>query len=231
MAFRLSACCRMLSSSSVLRCAASRWRRATMAVKVAGSDAFSAATSCSACARVAFGRASTGVQGHGGGTGSYARRVGIRLPRVGDWRRGPVCLIPGIVTTMRRNTGSLGQAAIQAPDLGSLVRYLALQASHTPDRPSSAAAQEAILDTVVDGIGCLLIRRAPQTEAEAGGAALSPREREIARMVAKGYPNKTIASVLDISSWTVATYLRRIFAKLRVTSRAAMVASVMEKGL
>ena len=65
-------------------------------------------------ARVAFGRASTGVQGHGGGTGSYARRVGIRLPRVGDWRRGPVCLIPGIVTTMRRNTGSLGQAAIGA---------------------------------------------------------------------------------------------------------------------
>ena len=181
--------------------------------------------------RVAFGRASTGVQGHGGGTGSYARRVGIRLPRVGDWRRGPVCLIPGIVTTMRRNTGSLGQAAIQAPDLGSLVRYLALQASHTPDRPSSAAVEEVILDTVVDGIRCLLIRQAPQTEAEAGGAALSPREREIARMVAKGYPNKTIASVLDISSWTVATYLRRIFAKLRVTSRAAMVASVMEKGL
>jgi DNA-binding CsgD family transcriptional regulator len=51
---------------------------------------------------------------------------------------------------------------------------------------------------------------------------LSPREREIARMVAQGYPNKTIASVLDISSWTVSSHLRRIFVKLQVSSRAAM---------
>ena len=28
-------------------------------------------------------------------------------------------------------------------------------------------------------------------------------------MVAKGYPNKTIAGVLNISSWTVCTHLRR----------------------
>lgn len=53
---------------------------------------------------------------------------------------------------------------------------------------------------------------------------LSPRELEIARMVALGYPNKTIASLLDISPWTVNTHLKRIFAKLDVTTRAAMVA-------
>ena len=45
-------------------------------------------------------------------------------------------------------------------------------------------------------------------------------------MVAGGHPNKAIASVLNISSWTVCTYLRRIFAKLGVNSRAAMVARV-----
>jgi DNA-binding CsgD family transcriptional regulator len=59
---------------------------------------------------------------------------------------------------------------------------------------------------------------------------LSPREVEIARMVAKGYPNKTIAAVLDISPWTVCTYLRRIFAKFGVGSRAAMVARLLEEG-
>jgi two-component system nitrate/nitrite response regulator NarL len=48
-------------------------------------------------------------------------------------------------------------------------------------------------------------------------------------MVAEGHPNKTIAAVLEISSWTVGTYLRRIFAKLNVTSRAAMVAKLMEQ--
>jgi DNA-binding CsgD family transcriptional regulator len=61
--------------------------------------------------------------------------------------------------------------------------------------------------------------------------ALSPREREIARMVARGYPNKASAGVLEINSWTVGTYLRRIFAKLNVGSRAAMVALLAEQGL
>jgi hypothetical protein len=42
-------------------------------------------------------------------------------------------------------------------------------------------------------------------------------------MVASGHPNKAIASVLEISSWTVASHLRRIFIKLQVSSRAAMV--------
>jgi DNA-binding CsgD family transcriptional regulator len=62
-------------------------------------------------------------------------------------------------------------------------------------------------------------------------APLSPREQEIARMVAEGYPNKTIAAVLEISSWTVATHLRRVFAKLGVRTRAAMVARALEEGL
>jgi DNA-binding CsgD family transcriptional regulator len=50
-------------------------------------------------------------------------------------------------------------------------------------------------------------------------------------MVAQGYPNKTIASVLEISTFTVSSYLRRIFAKLGVNSRAAMVARLMEDHL
>src|SRR5262249_25562252 len=59
---------------------------------------------------------------------------------------------------------------------------------------------------------------------------LSPRESEIARMVAKGYPNKSIASVLDISSWTVSSHLRRIFTKPGVRSRAAIVARLLADG-
>ena len=50
-------------------------------------------------------------------------------------------------------------------------------------------------------------------------------------MIAKGYPNKTIAAVFEMRPWTVGTHLRRIFAKLNVPSRAAMVARVMDAGL
>jgi DNA-binding CsgD family transcriptional regulator len=81
---------------------------------------------------------------------------------------------------------------------------------------------QVLLDVEVDGVRCLLLRvpKAP--------ALLSPRELEVARMVAKGYPNKTIASILDISSWTVASHLRRVFSKLGVSSRAAMVALITQ---
>lgn len=52
---------------------------------------------------------------------------------------------------------------------------------------------------------------------------LTPRETQIARLVADGYVNKEIASKLSISEWTVSTHMRRIFAKLGVETRAAMV--------
>jgi DNA-binding CsgD family transcriptional regulator len=87
--------------------------------------------------------------------------------------------------------------------------------------------EEIIVDTSVDGVRYLIVRMPSCTSAL---VSLSPREQEIARMVARGYPNKTIAAVLNISSWTVCTHIRRIFAKLGVASRAAMVARFLEEG-
>ena len=52
---------------------------------------------------------------------------------------------------------------------------------------------------------------------------LTRRELQIVMLVAEGLVNKQIADQLKISEWTVATHLRRIFNKLQVTSRAAMV--------
>ncbi len=52
---------------------------------------------------------------------------------------------------------------------------------------------------------------------------LTARELQIVALVAEGRVNKQIADVLRISEWTVSTHLRRIFAKLHVDTRAAMV--------
>ena len=52
---------------------------------------------------------------------------------------------------------------------------------------------------------------------------LTGRDLEIAVLVAQGHANKTIASRLQISEWTVNTYMRRIFDKLCVDSRAETV--------
>lgn len=88
--------------------------------------------------------------------------------------------------------------------------------------------EEVILDVDVDGARYLVLRL-PQ--ANRVRSVLSPREHEIVRMVSRGHPNKVIADVLGISSWTVCTHMRRIFAKLGVTSRAAMVARLLETGI
>ena len=61
--------------------------------------------------------------------------------------------------------------------------------------------------------------------------SLSPRERAIAQLVAQGLPNKCIAKNLNISHWTVATYVKRIFLKLGVSSRTAMIAMLIQEDL
>jgi len=52
-----------------------------------------------------------------------------------------------------------------------------------------------------------------------GMAGLTPRETEIARMVAVRKSNKEIGAALGISSRTVSTHLSNIYEKLGVSSR------------
>lgn len=76
----------------------------------------------------------------------------------------------------------------------------------------------------VNGHLCAIVRKRSSAvnDQESLGALLTARELQIATLVAMGCPNKQVADKLHISEWTVATYLRRIFAKLGVESRAAM---------
>jgi DNA-binding CsgD family transcriptional regulator len=96
------------------------------------------------------------------------------------------------------------------------------------ERTDGNLSEEILIDTEISGSRYLLVRMPRPNRSR---IQLSPREQEIVRMVAKGHPNKVIADVLNISSWTVCTHLRRIFAKLGVGSRAAMVAQLLELGV
>jgi len=53
---------------------------------------------------------------------------------------------------------------------------------------------------------------------------LSPREREILNLLARGYMNKEIADALSIAFQTVHTHVRNIYSKLHVRSRTEAVA-------
>jgi DNA-binding NarL/FixJ family response regulator len=66
-----------------------------------------------------------------------------------------------------------------------------------------------------------------------GGASgrLSPRENEVLQLVANGFENKQIATELGLSEATVKTYMRGIFERLGVTSRAEAVAVGLRLGV
>ncbi len=62
-------------------------------------------------------------------------------------------------------------------------------------------------------------------------AGLSPREREILRLVAQGYTNAEIARALVISENTVKTHLRRMMRKVGAANRAELAALAAKAGL
>jgi two-component system response regulator NreC len=61
--------------------------------------------------------------------------------------------------------------------------------------------------------------------------ALSPREREVLRLLALGYTNQEMAEMLVVSVRTVESHRAHVMTKLRAGSRAAMVRHALEAGL
>jgi two-component system response regulator NreC len=62
-------------------------------------------------------------------------------------------------------------------------------------------------------------------------AELSPREREVLRLIASGYATREIAARLSISPKTVETHRRRMMEKLGLSSRPDLVRYALQRGL
>ncbi len=101
-----------------------------------------------------------------------------------------------------------------ADALRGFLRSVELDSESTRSRDSGV---ETMIQVEHDGFVYALVRHPAQ-----GVQRLSPREREIATLVAEGLGNKTIAIRLGIRPGSVSTYLRRIFVKLGIDSRAAL---------
>jgi DNA-binding CsgD family transcriptional regulator len=63
-----------------------------------------------------------------------------------------------------------------------------------------------------------------------GTPRLTPRQRELMRLVAAGHTNANIARQLGITEGTVRSHLEDIYARLQVSSRAAAIARVLPDG-
>ena len=96
----------------------------------------------------------------------------------------------------------------------------------TIERALSEAAHMAALERPMAGLPIA----APRSVSESL-AGLTPREREVLRLVAQGLKNEQIAEHFVLSERTVHAHLRSIFSKLDVTSRTAAVRVALEHKL
>jgi len=61
--------------------------------------------------------------------------------------------------------------------------------------------------------------------------ALSIREKEVLELITKGFTADEISKLMDVSKHTVQTYVRRIYSKLKVTSKAEAIYEARSQGL
>ncbi|MCE7012126.1 AAA family ATPase [Kibdelosporangium philippinense] len=153
-----------------------------------------------------------------------------------------LCGGAGVVTMHGAVAGALGIAAAVCDRLDDAVRHLrhAIEinerAGMTPyvatarldlarvlarrDRHGDAAESVALTMSaraIAEQLG--MRRLVASAESFSGPKLLSPREGEIARLVAQGLTNKQIAAALHISVRTVETHVQNILGKLGVSNR------------
>jgi DNA-binding NarL/FixJ family response regulator len=70
---------------------------------------------------------------------------------------------------------------------------------------------------------------APRQRADGGDNELTPREQEVAELIAAGLTNRQIAERLVLSGKTIERHVSNLFLKLGVTSRTSVAVAVARR--
>lgn len=99
----------------------------------------------------------------------------------------------------------------------------------------SAARGESVMSPQMTGKLVSELRAQPKatavTESGSGSETLTPREREIIILLAKGASNKEVARTLDVAESTVKIHVQSILKKLKLSSRVQAAVYAVEHGL
>jgi DNA-binding NarL/FixJ family response regulator len=134
-----------------------------------------------------------------------------------------------ILTTFEEDDYILG--ALRAGASGFLLKRTSpeqlISAIHTVAAGDSLLSP-SVTRTVIDRLA-----QAPTPDASARGRleALTPREREVLELLARGLSNSEIAAALVVEESTVKTHVKRILGKLRLRDRVQAVIFAYESGL
>ncbi|HYN52919.1 MAG TPA: helix-turn-helix transcriptional regulator [Thermoleophilaceae bacterium] len=165
------------------------------------------------------------------------RHEGEMMGAMAAQARGAVELADGDARGALVALRSAGQAwrDLDAPYEAARTRVLVGLACATLGDEETAALELAAAREVFAQLGAApeLARVDSLAQKAAGGDAhgLTPRERQVLRLVAAGESNRAISAALVISEHTVARHMQNIFAKLGVSSRTAASAFAFENDL
>ncbi len=84
---------------------------------------------------------------------------------------------------------------------------------------------------VATSLTIIPMRAATASAEESPVLTLTPRQRDIVRLMADGYATVDIARMLGLSPFTVKSYIERIYQRLSVYSRAGAVGLALRRGL
>jgi two-component system nitrate/nitrite response regulator NarL len=121
--------------------------------------------------------------------------------------------------------GELVHGALTAGAAG----YLSKETDRTEicDAVAAAVDGEIVVSPTLPGALLAYLHR----RSDPGTPHLGDRERDVLRLTADGLSAPEIAATLGIGTTTVKTHLQRVYRKLDVTARAAMVARALRLGL
>src|SRR5262249_35880813 len=134
---------------------------------------------------------------------------------------GPPPAVPVLVLTTYDTDADIVRA-IEAGATGYLLKDATREELLHAIR-SAAAGRSALAPTVASRLVARM--------AGPAGSALSAREIEVLKLVARGRSNKEIARMLHLSEATVKTHLVHSFSKLGVEDRTEAVMTALDRGI
>lgn len=118
-------------------------------------------------------------------------------------------------------------ASLEAGATGYLLKDA--QAADVTDQIRSLRAGGSPISPVI--ARQLLLRLTPQAAPVVDEALLSPQERQVLTLSAKGFNFEEIARMLEVSRHTVMTYVKRSYRKLQVHSKTEAIYEARKLGL
>jgi non-specific serine/threonine protein kinase len=155
-------------------------------------------------------------------------QLAVTAAELGEYRR-----CAALFGAARERWGTLGQDRVGSEQFR--LRVDAAEASARAalgDGAFDAACRAGAAMTIDDAIGRAPHRagRTPTVRVLGGATGLTPREREVAELIAQGLSNKQIAATLAVAIRTAESHVENILRKLQLGSRSQVAAWYTEHG-